>query len=258
MRRPRQAAGASCGRTSDYATVGEGAVVGELALVRARQEVPPGKVALGVPSKVVRDVGEQDAAMTRWAKDLYVSLAERYLAGAMVELPEAPELPRLRAIGTIRTPFSEPQGTPIQGAFFNDAEGEIVVDAAFAEGLADLDGFSHAVVLFAFDRSEGFSLTVTPYLDDSRRGLFATRAPRRPNPIGLTVVRLAEVDGNRLRVRGVDMLDGTPLLDLKPYVPAVDEAEAVRTGWLEPHLEAVREGRARPPRADGRFHEGGG
>ena len=243
---------------SDYAVVGEGAVVGELALVRARQEIPAGKVALGVPSKVVRDVGDQDAAMTRWAKELYVSLAERYLAGALVELPQTEaELPRLRAIGTIHTPFTEPKGTPVQGAFAGDAEGEVLVDPAYAEGLADLDGFSHVVVLYAFDRSEGFSLTVTPYLDDSRRGLFSTRAPRRPNPIGTTVVRLLAVEENRLRVAGVDMLDGTPLLDLKPYVPAFDEAGEARTGWLEPHLEAVREGRATPPRADGRFHEGG-
>lgn len=240
---------------SDYSEVGEGAVVGELSLVRNGQQIPAGKVAVGVPARVVRDVAERDGAMTSFAKDLYVALAARYLEGAMVELPADPHglLPGLRAIGTIRTPFSEASGAPVQGAFAGDTEGEVVVDPALSAGLADLDGFSHLVVLYAFHRSEGFSLTVTPYLDDRPRGLFATRAPRRPNPIGLTVVRLLGVEGNRLRVAGVDMLDGTPLLDLKPYVPAFDAAEATRVGWLEASLAAVRDG-TRSAQADDRFH----
>jgi len=243
---------------SDYSTVGEGALVGEAALVKQGDEIPARKIALGVPARVKGDVGDRHLAMTHFAKDLYVSLAERNLAGAMVELPASPQLsaslPTLVPIGTIRTPHLEPCGAPIQGAFAADAEGRVEVDPTYAEGLADLDGFSHLVLLYAFHRTVGHELSVTPYLDDRPRGLFATRAPRRPNPIGLTVVRLLAVEGTTLRVAGVDMLDGTPLLDIKPHVPAFDAAEDVRSGWLEERLEAVRTGDAGPPDADGRFH----
>jgi len=136
-------------------------------------------------------------------------------------------------IGVVHTPFHRPEGTPVQPVFAGGAEGEVHVDPEYAEGLADLDGFSHVVLLFAFHRAEGFALRVKPYLDDRPRGLFATRAPRRPNPIGMSVVRLLAVEGCVLRVAGVDMLDGTPLLDIKPYVPAFDHHQVERFGWLE-------------------------
>jgi tRNA-Thr(GGU) m(6)t(6)A37 methyltransferase TsaA len=152
----------------------------------------------------------------------------------MSERPGAQDVV-MRPIGAIHTPFDTQSGTPIQGALARDARGEVEVFEVFRQGLADLDGFSHAVLVYVFHRSEGFRLKVVPYLDDRERGLFATRAPRRPNPIGLTVVRLVEVDeaAGRLIVEGVDMLDGTPLLDIKPHVPAFEPNGEVRTGWLE-------------------------
>ncbi|MDY6932399.1 MAG: tRNA (N6-threonylcarbamoyladenosine(37)-N6)-methyltransferase TrmO, partial [Halobacteriota archaeon] len=102
----------------------------------------------------------------------------------------------------------------------------------YEEGLSDLDGFSHIILIFAFHKSNGFSLKVKPFLDDSVRGLFATRSPRRPNKIGMSIVNLIEIKGNILSVKGVDMIDGTPLLDIKPYIPEFDERDDVRTGWL--------------------------
>jgi len=138
-----------------------------------------------------------------------------------------------RPIGKISTPWSRQEGSPIQGAFAPDSRGEIEVYPEYAPGLDDVGGFSHIVVLYAFHRTEGFSLRVKPYMDDTERGLFATRAPRRPNPIGVTVVRVLGVKENRVMVSGVDMLDGTPLLDIKPYIPDLDPGTDVRTGWLE-------------------------
>jgi tRNA-Thr(GGU) m(6)t(6)A37 methyltransferase TsaA len=155
-----------------------------------------------------------------------------------------------RSIGTIHTPFSEPRGTPIQPRRSGGARGTIDLDPALAEGLLDLDGFSHIVVLYHLHRSEGYKLKVVPYLDDTERGVFATRAPRRPNAIGLSVVRLEKIEGNVLHIRDVDMLDGTPLLDLKPYVPTFDETTEFRTGWLE-----QRSHRADDTEADERFHK---
>ena len=160
-------------------------------------------------------------------------------------------------IGTIHTPFTEVSGSPVQGAMARTAVGEVQVDPRYEAGLADLDGFSHVVLLFAFHVSEGYKLTVTPYLDPDPRGLFATRAPRRPNPIGMTVVRLLSIHGCTLQVLGVDMLDGTPLLDIKPYVPLFDAPEDVKCGWLDPHLEKL-ESSDKPPVADDRFHRGHG
>jgi len=242
---------------SDFSEVGKGAIVGEAGLVKNGQKIPEGKVAVGVPVRVVGDVDERHRAMTHWAKDLYAALAGRYAAGGMVEIDrsadEQPLSPRLVSIGTIRTPYRQPEGTPVQGGLAPDVEGEIVLDPGFVEGLNGIEGFSHIIVLYQFDRSQSYALTVTPYLDKERRGLFATRAPRRPNPIGLTVVELVEVDGNRLRVRGIDMLDGTPVLDIKPYVERFDAKSPTRSGWLEPHLEELNG--TETPTADDRFHK---
>jgi len=138
---------------------------------------------------------------------------------------------RLHPIGVIRTPFHEQKGTPIQAALASGAEGTVEVDPAYEPGLADLDGFSHITLVYLFHLCDGFDLHVTPYLDQAQRGLFATRAPRRPNPIGISTVRLLAVQANILRVADVDMLDGTPLLDIKPFVPDFDHRTDVRAGW---------------------------
>lgn len=129
-----------------------------------------------------------------------------------------------------------------------DATGTIELRPDFQAGLQDLAGFSHIILLYHFHRSQGFALTVVPFLDTQPRGLFATRAPRRPNPIGLSVVRLQRIENGVLHVQGVDMLDGTPLLDIKPYVPAFDAATDVTIGWL-----AEIAPQAAAQKADGRF-----
>jgi len=135
-------------------------------------------------------------------------------------------------IGHARTPYTQTSTIPKGIGARHDAEGTLEILPAFAEGLADIEGFSHLYVLWVFDRSEGFDLTATPPTDNGRpHGVFATRSPRRPNPIGLTVVELLEREGPVLRVRGVDMLDGTPLVDLKPYLSSVPES-SLRRGWL--------------------------
>ncbi len=157
---------------------------------------------------------------------------------------------QLTPIGTIRSPFPSEEGMPIQPSGAGNAVGEVVVDAAYAEGLADVEGFSHIILLYWFHRVEGYSLTVRPFLEERSRGLFATRAPRRPNPIGLSVVQLIERRDTVLRIRGVDVVDGTPLLDIKPYVPAFDAPEKARAGWLEGKAE-----RSETWTADDRFVE---
>ena len=154
-------------------------------------------------------------------------------------------------IGVIHSPFTEPAGMPIQPLGAQGVEGRAEVGAAYEEGLQDLSGFSHIILLYHFHRSRGYRLRVTPFLDDAPRGLFATRAPRRPNPIGLSVVRLLRVEGATLYIANVDILDGTPLLDIKPYVPdfnAIQAEEEIRTGWLE-----HRSDRANGHRSDHRF-----
>jgi tRNA-Thr(GGU) m(6)t(6)A37 methyltransferase TsaA len=137
----------------------------------------------------------------------------------------------MRPIGVIRTPFTVQAGTPIQASFAAGVEGTVELEPGFVEGLADLDGFSHVILVYAFHLASGFNLRVKPYLDTKERGIFATRAPRRPNPIGLSVVRLLGIEGSRMRVADVDMLDGTPLLDIKPFVPDFDHRQAGKTGW---------------------------
>jgi tRNA-Thr(GGU) m(6)t(6)A37 methyltransferase TsaA len=134
-------------------------------------------------------------------------------------------------IGHIKSPYHETRQIPKGPGAKHDAEGTLEILPQFAAGLADIEGFSHLFVLWVFDRSEGFELLGTPPIDDRPHGVFATRSPRRPNPIGLTVVQLLGREDNVLRVRGLDMLDGTPILDLKPYLSSVPP-EAIRRGWL--------------------------
>ncbi|MBD3257127.1 tRNA (N6-threonylcarbamoyladenosine(37)-N6)-methyltransferase TrmO [candidate division GN15 bacterium] len=154
----------------------------------------------------------------------------------------------LKPIGVIHTPYTELRGMPIQPSGAAGVAGTIEVFDDYIEGLADLDGFSHITLLYHLHKSSGFNLKVVPYLDTVERGLFATRAPRRPNPIGLSVVELERIDHNVLHIVNVDMLDGTPLLDIKPYVPDFDSRVTIRTGWLE-----KVSGRANDRKSDDRF-----
>jgi tRNA-Thr(GGU) m(6)t(6)A37 methyltransferase TsaA len=207
---------------SDFSVVGEGAVVGEMCLVKQHQEIPPGAVAVGVPARVVGDVSDKHRDMTVWAKDVYVDLARRYPGGLSAIPGAAAGAFAFRPIGVIRTPFAEPGDAPRQGALAPQANGTIELDPHYAAGLDGLEGKSHVALLWVFHRSEGYDLRVTPHGRDRERGLFSTRAPCRPNPIGLTVVKLERVEDTRLHVLGVDMVDGTPLLDIKPSNPELD------------------------------------
>jgi tRNA-Thr(GGU) m(6)t(6)A37 methyltransferase TsaA len=137
----------------------------------------------------------------------------------------------MRPIGFVRSPYSETSQIPKGLGAKHDVEGVLDILPEFAEGLADIEGFSHLFVIWAFHKSEGFSLIGKPPTDDRPHGVFATRSPRRPNPIGLTVVELLRREGSRLHVRGVDMLDGTPILDIKPYLSSIPE-EKLKRGWL--------------------------
>jgi tRNA-Thr(GGU) m(6)t(6)A37 methyltransferase TsaA len=138
----------------------------------------------------------------------------------------------MKPIGVIHSPFTDKAQTPIQAAR-SQAMGRVEVYPEFAAGLQDLDGFSHLILLYVFHQSNGYTLQVKPFLDDQVRGLFATRYPRRPNPIGLSIVQLLARQENILDIEGVDMLDGTPLLDIKPYIPDFDVRTESRSGWYE-------------------------
>ena len=137
----------------------------------------------------------------------------------------------MQPIAYVKSQYQETREIPKGPGAKHDAEGYIEVLPEFEAGLQDVEGFSHLFVIWAFDRSEGYALVGTPPTDDRPHGVFATRSPRRPNPIGLTVVELLGREGARLRVRGLDMLDGTPVLDLKPYLSSIPQ-EKLRRGWL--------------------------
>ena len=153
-----------------------------------------------------------------------------------------------RPIGIIHTPFKELENMPIQPSGAAGIRGTVELFPEFIEGLKDLDGFSHLILLYHFHESRGYKLVVTPFLDSKPRGLFSTRAPKRPNPIGLSIVRLIQIQGCSLDVENVDILDGTPLLDIKPYVPEFDHQEDCRIGWL-----GKARGEVRNKRSDKRF-----
>ncbi len=155
---------------------------------------------------------------------------------------------RYQPIGTIYSPFETPEGTPIQPLAAKGVVGRVELDPAYTEGLKDVGGFSHIMLVYHFHLSKRPSLTVRPYLDHRLRGVFATRSPSRPNPIGVSVVRLIRVEGCTLHVRDLDIVNGTPLLDIKPYVPEFDVNEPVRIGWLEGLIE-----KASTAKDDGRF-----
>jgi tRNA-Thr(GGU) m(6)t(6)A37 methyltransferase TsaA len=153
-----------------------------------------------------------------------------------------------RPIGIIHSPFTNLATMPIQPTSETSRPGQIEVYPEYAEGLKDLDGFSHLILLYHMHAIQGMKLQVIPFLDSSLRGVFATRAPSRPNPIGLSIVKLLGVQDRVLQVDDLDVLDGTPLLDIKPYVPEFDQREQVRLGWLT----QVR-GRVKNQSSDDRF-----
>lgn len=156
-----------------------------------------------------------------------------------------------KPIGIIRSPFTKLSGMPIQPTSGNSARGTVELDPEFAEGLKDLDGFSHIYLIYHLHEASPAKLRVTPFLDTEKRGIFATRAPSRPNPIGLSLVRIVSIDQNRIHVDQIDVLDGTPLLDLKPFVPTFESSEDVRTGWFASASNTVEKARA-----DHRFLKG--
>lgn len=139
-------------------------------------------------------------------------------------------------IGTVHSPYRELTDAPIQPRY-SDEMGQVEIYPEFADGLSDLGEFSHVWIIFIFHKSGGYELHVKPYLDEEKKGVFACRAPRRPNPIGMSLVRLESIDGNILNIKGLDMLDGTPVLDIKPYVADFDESQDASIGWLRGRVQ---------------------
>ncbi|MFN2152245.1 MAG: tRNA (N6-threonylcarbamoyladenosine(37)-N6)-methyltransferase TrmO [Anaerolineales bacterium] len=151
---------------------------------------------------------------------------------------------QLTPIGVIHTPFQTLEEMPIQPTSEASQPGVVEVFPQYAEGLQDLDGFSHIYLIYHLHRVQGVKLQVIPFLDTQPRGLFATRAPCRPNPIGLSLVRLERIEANRLYISRLDVLDQTPLLDIKPYIPAFEPSQDVRVGWVEQARDKVRSKRS--------------
>jgi tRNA-Thr(GGU) m(6)t(6)A37 methyltransferase TsaA len=164
-----------------------------------------------------------------------------------------PSFPRIEMvifepIGIIYSPFTKPEGMPVQPSAARGVRGNIVIEKKYTAGLADLEGFSHIYLIYHLHLSKKYNLKVIPFLDNRERGLFATRAPRRPNPIGLSVVHLLKIERNILDIEDVDIIDGTPLLDIKPYVPEMEDVQDLRIGWLSKYTADLKS-----KKADGRF-----
>ena len=153
-----------------------------------------------------------------------------------------------KPIGVIHSPFKVPRDVPIQSAAAKNVTGSVEVYPEYMDGLTDLEGFSHLILIYHFHLAQKCSLLVKPFLDEKLHGVFSTRAPSRPNSIGISVVRLTKVEKNLLGIKDVDILDGTPLLDIKPYVPEFDQRKAERIGWLEKNVSNMHS-----KRDDGRF-----
>ncbi len=159
---------------------------------------------------------------------------------------------KYKPIGIIHTPFKEPHGTPIQPTNAKGSAGTVEVFPEYQEGLQDLEGFSHIILIYHLHKSGTVRLKSKPFMDNTEHGIFAIRGPNRPNPIGISVVNLDGIEkhgrASLLHIRNVDMLDGTPLLDIKPYVPDFDSSENPRIGWLEKNINKLSD-----TKADGRF-----
>ncbi len=146
---------------------------------------------------------------------------------------------QLKSIGIIHSPFSDLKGMPIQPGGAR-ASGTVELSEEYVKGLQDLEGFSHVILLYHFHKTQHVDLLIKPFLDTQPRGVFSTRAPRRPNPIGISVVKLTGIEGNTLFVDNLDVLDGTPLLDIKPYIAAFDGVEDAKIGWVEKNCSDVK------------------
>lgn len=151
-------------------------------------------------------------------------------------------------IGVIHSPFKKPEGTPVQSKASSDIKGQVEVFEAYIAGLKDLEKFSHIILLYHFHLAREASLEVKPFLDNKVHGVFATRAPARPNAIGISIVRLLKIKGNILDIQDIDILDGTPLLDIKPFVPQFDNREDCSIGWLQKNIDKLSS-----KKDDGRF-----
>jgi tRNA (adenine37-N6)-methyltransferase len=154
----------------------------------------------------------------------------------------------IQQIGTIHSPYTAIDDMPIQPKGASTVEGRIIVDEQYVEGLQDLEGFSHVYLLYSFHKATRTELLVTPFMDTQTRGVFATRSPLRPNHIGISIVSLARVEGNKVVVNGIDIIDGTPLLDIKPYIEKFDAVKESRSGWLQASDEEISN-----KRSDNRF-----
>ncbi len=155
---------------------------------------------------------------------------------------------KFQPIGEIHSPFKKPKGTPIQPSAAKGTKGEVVLLLKLNKGLKDIEGFSHLILLYHFHRAGKYSLTARLFMEDKFHGIFSIRAPSRPNPIGLSVVKLIRVNNNILYIEDVDIIDKTPLLDIKPYVPAFGLREEASSGWLEKNIEKLPQ-----QKDDGRF-----
>ena len=153
-----------------------------------------------------------------------------------------------KPIGIIRSPFKKPEGTPIQPKAAKGVKGTVEIFPEYEEGLRDIEGFSHVILIYHFHLAKPAKLLVKPFMDENLHGIFATRAPNRPNPIGISVVKLIKRIGCKIQIENVDILDGTPLLDIKPYVPDFDIYDTHHIGWLEENIEKLPEAKD-----DGRF-----
>jgi len=153
-----------------------------------------------------------------------------------------------RPIGVVHSPFKVPQDVPIQSVAAEGVMGIVEVAREYVDGLRDVDGFSHLILVYHCHLAQDYSLLVRPFLDERLHGVFSTRAPSRPNPVGVSVVRLTRMEKNILYIQDVDIIDGTPLLDIKPFVPEFDQRKAERIGWLTKNIDKLHSGRD-----DGRF-----
>jgi tRNA-Thr(GGU) m(6)t(6)A37 methyltransferase TsaA len=153
-----------------------------------------------------------------------------------------------KPIGIIHSPFTKPEGTPIQASAGNDIQGTIEIFPDYAQGLKDIDGFSHLILLYHFHLVKKPVLLATPFMDTTPHGIFAIRGPSRPNPIGLSIVRLTRVHDNILYIKDLDILDGSPLLDIKPYVGEFDRRDNIKMGWIEKNIHKLPNSKD-----DGRF-----
>jgi tRNA-Thr(GGU) m(6)t(6)A37 methyltransferase TsaA len=151
---------------------------------------------------------------------------------------------RYKPVGVIRTPFKTLHDMPIQAAGAKGVTGRVEIEQVYQPGLKDLEGFSHIFLIYHFHKARGYALEVRPFLDDDKHGIFATRAPKRPNPIGISVVKLTGIQGCTLSIEDIDVLDETPLLDIKPFVPEFDTRQTQQTGWLSGKADKVHNIRA--------------